>query len=681
MQLRTRRERGFSDTEESLPTISQHSFKLEPGVTPKTAAKSKVTNLLSYLGQYNPRPLSISDTDAVWLMDNVAYRNQDGGWEAEFVAAVFRQELPGSWVDTVQEVAGKVGIKKGDKAIDTIQERLVPFTQDILPGRQVMVTFADGGDNIKLGPGGRNGISSDIRSVPHVTGGLATSSAVVSESVTGLLEMKTVFAEPEGWGVISDIDDTIKITQTSDPVGILTSTFVAQPKPTSGMPELYADIHSLLPPSSPFFYLSASPYNLYPFLRGFRDEFYPHGQLILRDASWMSIPGLLSNLTLGTQEYKVDRMVKVNSWLPRRKMICIGDSTQADPESYGEMYRKYPGWVRLIFIRKVTDIAALGIAAKNEPARFEKAFEGVPRSAWHVFEDPSECHAIVRDLVPELSPSPAIDLRLLNTMATEQPTKRQRSAKDVPYELIYWGGDMPGRGDFIRLALEEAGAEYVDTGRAEGGMAQVLAHVQGTAPDDGINPPVFAPPILRHGGLVINQTPNILLYLGERLGLAPSPEEDEDGIYRVNELALTALDGFSNEVHDCHHPISTGLYYEEQKEESIRRSKDWVKTRLPKFLGYFERVLQSKASGDGPWLYGGKLTYADLVLFQGVDGTKHQFPKAVAKLEAEGKFPSVFALCSAVKERPNIKAYLASDRRKDYSLCIWRYYEDLDVEG
>ncbi len=144
----------------------------------------------------------------------------------------------------------------------------------------------------------------------------------------------------------------------------------------------------------------------------------------------------------------------------------------------------------------------------------------------------------------------------------------------------------------------------------------MLAHVQGTYPDDGLSPPLCAPPILKHGDLVINQTPNILLYLGRRLNLVPAPEEDEDGIYRVNELALTALDGLSNEVHACHHPIASGLYYEDQKEESVRKSQEYVKTRLPKYLGYFERVLNSKASGEGPWLYGGALTYADLVLFQ-----------------------------------------------------------------
>lgn len=135
----------------------------------------------------------------------------------------------------------------------------------------------------------------------------------------------------------ADIDDTIKVTQTSDPIGILRSTFVSTPTPIEGMPELYSYIQEVISVSAPFFYLSASPYNLYSFLRGFREEYYPQGTMILRDASWRNLSGLLSNLTLGTQAYKVERMKKINSWIPRLKMICIGDSTQSDPEAYGEM--------------------------------------------------------------------------------------------------------------------------------------------------------------------------------------------------------------------------------------------------------------------------------------------------------------------------------------------------------
>ncbi|KAI1802707.1 glutathione S-transferase domain-containing protein [Daldinia bambusicola] len=257
--------------------------------------------------------------------------------------------------------------------------------------------------------------------------------------------------------------------------------------------------------------------------------------------------------------------------------------------------------------------------------------------------------------------------------------KRQKSSKDVPYELIYWPS-IPGRGEHIRLALEEGGATYTDTAQIEKGIEQVTAQIAESNVGDDFNPPPFAPPILRHGDLLISQTSNILLYLGPRLGLVPSEDDDEhpDALYKVNALALTALDGLSNEVHDCHHPIATGLYYEDQKEEAKRKSKDFVENRLPKFLGYFERVLQGKASGEGPWLYGGQLTYADLVLFQCVDGTKFAFRKAMAAAEKSGKYAHVFKLYDAVKERPRISEYLASKRRQDYSMGIYRYYEELD---
>ncbi|ROV89616.1 hypothetical protein VPNG_10154 [Cytospora leucostoma] len=257
--------------------------------------------------------------------------------------------------------------------------------------------------------------------------------------------------------------------------------------------------------------------------------------------------------------------------------------------------------------------------------------------------------------------------------------KRQTPNNGSPYHLLYWPG-IPGRGEHIRLALEEAGATYTDTAHIKDGVNEVLSLINPEHIGDEVNPPPLAPPILKHGDLVISQTPNILLYLGPKLGLAPSGvDADGDGLYVINELTLTALDGLSNEPHDCHHPIATGLYYEDQRVESLRKSKDYVANRLPKFLGYFERVLKSKASGGGPWLYGGKLTYADLVLFQCIDGVNYMFPKATNKLRSSGLYDRVFALHEAVKERPNIKEYLASERRQKYSLGIYRYYEELDV--
>jgi hypothetical protein len=414
LQNETRSRHHFLEAEAELPMQTQYGHLQSP-VTAKAVASTTVNSLLSYLGTKNPLPQPIKSNDTVWLMDNVAFRAADTNeWEAEFVAAVFEQHESKSIEEAVSAVAEKIGLADDEEAKKTIASRIHPFLQDILPGREVHAVHgvgsrdeetaeAEGGGaptettKLTLGPGGHNGISSDRRPLPHAEDGSRVPAvADVPEGVNGLLRMTTFYAEPEGWAVISDIDDSIKVTMTSDPIGILRSTFVSDPTPIEGMPELYAWIRTLLTDRAPFFYLSASPYNLYPFLHAFRDAHYPHGQIVLRDASWMSIPGLLSNLTLGTHEYKVDRMRKMHAWLPRRKLICIGDSTQSDPESYGDSYRAFPGWVHCILIRKVTDIAMVGIEEKNEPERFEKAFRGVPTSVWHVFEDPQECYGHIQ---------------------------------------------------------------------------------------------------------------------------------------------------------------------------------------------------------------------------------------------------------------------------------------------
>ncbi|KAG4413990.1 hypothetical protein IFR04_012857 [Cadophora malorum] len=270
-------------------------------------------------------------------------------------------------------------------------------------------------------------------------------------------------------------------------------------------------------------------------------------------------------------------------------------------------------------------------------------------------------------------------------MTSSQPSaKRQKTSEEseednTPYELIYWPG-LPGRGEHIRLAFEESGIPYTDSAFDPKCMDLVLSHISPENHGDSLNPPICAPPILKHGSLIINQTPNILLYLGPKLGLVPTAEEDEGGVYHVNQLTLTALDGLSNEVHDVHHPVDTGLYYEDQKEEAKRKADGYLKNRLPKFLGYFERVLGGEASKGGEWLYGGRLTYADLVLFQCVDGIKEAFPNAMKRIENEGKFSKVFALHKRVEERPNIKDYLASNRRQAYGMGIYRHYPELDEE-
>jgi len=262
-----------------------------------------------------------------------------------------------------------------------------------------MVNLTLDRQNFRLGPSSSDGISSDVI---QLKGQYQPGQAIKPQLVNIVSETPAVthFADATGWAIMSDVDDTIKKTLTASAMGILKTTFIDEPEPVAGMPELYAHMKQVLN-NPPFWYLSASPYNLYSFLRDFRDKHYPPGQLILRDASWMNLAGFLASITQGTQSYKVDRMQKVYGWFPKRKFICIGDSTQSDPEAYGDMYRKHPEWVKAIFIRRVTGIAdvAMDEEEKNKPERFEKAFEKVPSDIWTVFDDPAELKPKVDALV------------------------------------------------------------------------------------------------------------------------------------------------------------------------------------------------------------------------------------------------------------------------------------------
>lgn len=234
------------------------------------------------------------------------------------------------------------------------------------------------------------------------------------------------------------------------------------------------------------------------------------------------------------------------------------------------------------------------------------------------------------------------------------------------YELYYWP-EIQGRGEFVRLALEDAGAEYVDVARRLGGMAAMERLMASRR----VRQPPFAPPFLRAGKLLIAQTANILAYLGPRLGLAPGREA---GRLWTQQLQLTIADWLA-EVHDTHHPIGAGSYYEEQKREAKRRAADFLAARLPKFLGYFERIL---ARNRGGYLLGKRICYADLSLFQMVEGLRYAFPRAMAGRER--KCPQVIALHERVAARRRLAAYLASRRRIPFNRQgIFRRYTELDA--
>src|ERR1700730_10913106 len=234
----------------------------------------------------------------------------------------------------------------------------------------------------------------------------------------------------------------------------------------------------------------------------------------------------------------------------------------------------------------------------------------------------------------------------------------------MKYELYYWPG-IQGRGEYVRLALEEAGADYVDVAREHGTAAKMRTM-------EDRRPPPFAPPFLKAGKLLIGQTANILLYLGSRHGLAPA---NEAGRLWAHQLQLTIAD-LVVEAHDTHHPIASGLYYEDQRPQAKRRAGDFLTSRAPKYLGYFERVLAQNPAGD-KHLVGARLTYPDLSLFQIVEGLRYAFPRAMASLEKKCK--RVIALHDRVAARPRLAAYLASERRIDFNeQGIFRRYRELD---
>ncbi len=275
-----------------------------------------------------------------------------------------------------------------------------------------------------------------------------------------------------------------------------------------------------------------------------------------------------------------------------------------------------------------------------------------------------------------------------HTMSTTtRPSKRQKTGTptaqatdSADYRLIYWPG-IPGRGEHIRLAFEATGTPYTDVSNStDEGVNAVLTQISDKNAGDENNPPPLAPPILQHGDVILSQTPNILAYLGPRIGLVPDQTDDPAGLYHINALALTALDGLSNEPHDTHHPIASAAYYEDQKPEALKKAANYRTVRLPKFLSYFERVLSGPASDGGEFLYGGALSYADLVLFQTLDGVSFAFPKCVGKMREGGKYEKVFGLYERVKGLERVKGYLESERRMKYSMGIYRHYPELDEE-
>ena len=239
------------------------------------------------------------------------------------------------------------------------------------------------------------------------------------------------------------------------------------------------------------------------------------------------------------------------------------------------------------------------------------------------------------------------------------------------YDFYYWPHIL-GRGEVVRLALEEAGAEYRDVAREPDDPDAQRQVILDILMDTTHARPPFAPPFLVDGDMTIAHAANILHYLGPKIGLAPDSEGD---IYFAHQLQLTITD-LLMEVHDTHHPITSQMYYEDQIEESKKRAAAFVEMRIPKHLAYYEKILTNNPSGSG-WLIGEDLSYPDLSLFQVIEGLRYAFPNGFGK--AEGEYPHVIELRDKVAKRPKTANYLASERRIDFNtMGVFRHYPELD---
>ncbi len=242
----------------------------------------------------------------------------------------------------------------------------------------------------------------------------------------------------------------------------------------------------------------------------------------------------------------------------------------------------------------------------------------------------------------------------------------------MTYELHYWP-TIPGRGEFVRLALEAAGAPYVDIARGQEDADQGVPAMQRAMADRHARHPPFAPPFLKDGDFVVGQTAAILQYLAPTLKLVGRSEQVRTWTMQIQ---LTIAD-MVTEAHDTHHPIASALYYEDQKPEALRRSADFCGARMPKFMQWFERILAHNTAG-ARFLVGGRMSYADLSLFQLVEGLRYAFPRAAERTLA--RTPLVVAVCQRVASQPRVAAYLRSERRLPFNeQGIFRQYPELDI--
>ncbi|KAF8250765.1 hypothetical protein K440DRAFT_540975 [Wilcoxina mikolae CBS 423.85] len=351
-----------------------------------------------------PPSTPLKPTDTLWIYDNIAYPSSTSpsGWTAEFISAYFLANSGKGVAEVVADISEKLGLGKGDAAEARIAERVQAFLDIVVEGRTVEVDFAGQG-RITLGPSQAGGVAMNHIPIPgrgYQDGEELISTAALPSGIDEanvIATMKTRFAGKDGWAVVSDIDDTIKVSHVRDRIALLRYTFALEPQSVDEMPRLYSHLDRVLKPA--WYYLSASPYNLYPMLRSFIGDNFPQGQLLLREMSWQELESFVVSLTVGTQKYKEKELERLVTFLPERKWVLIGDSTQKDPEAYATAYKRNPEKVRRIWIRVVEGVNRMEEGRLNSDERFATAFKGVPREVWRTFKHAGELEELVSEIV------------------------------------------------------------------------------------------------------------------------------------------------------------------------------------------------------------------------------------------------------------------------------------------
>lgn len=330
---------------------------------------------------------SITDLDDVLLFDAPAF--QDPADPTKLIAGLqafvsLRAFDTSKLLSGVEDVLGSIGIDIGDQ-VDTVAERLSLFAAIGLPGKEVEVNVA--GCDTPAVMKGTSGIPDLGMATQNVSIGSCSNGRVLKATALadGIFDNREFTANvyvspPDGFGVISDVDDTIKVSNVLDKLALARSTLLEEAKPVDGMPELYQSLATSLNRPA-FFYVSGSPFQLYPFLHEFIETTYPQGPLVLQNLTVFDVQGLLNFAgSDGVQEYKVKMIDRIVGMYPAKKFLAIGDSTQRDPETYAEAFKKYPDLIACTWIRTVQ-------GANNTAERFAEAFAGVPKGKFRVFKD------------------------------------------------------------------------------------------------------------------------------------------------------------------------------------------------------------------------------------------------------------------------------------------------------